>query len=43
MNKVFIAAALALAVSLGFILPTPNGATQDTPSHSRFALLELRR
>ena len=43
MNKVFIAAALALAVSLGFLLPTPNSVADDTRAQSHFAQLELRR
>lgn len=43
MNKVIIAAAVALAVSLGFLLPTPHGATDEARSQSKFALLELRR
>lgn len=42
MNKVLIAAAVALAVSLGLILPTPHGAADGARSQSRFALLELR-
>jgi hypothetical protein len=41
MNKVFIAAAVALAISLGFLLPTPHGAADQARSQSRFALLEL--
>lgn len=42
MHKVLIAAALALAVSLGFMLPTPHSQAGDAPAQSRFALLELR-